>query len=456
MTFTTPYVSIDGIPSAVPTQLEYTNASVASAYYNSILAFVNLIGLSATSANPFPANQISAGNVSAINNALQELTNLSKYGVITTNSGRTFFPNQVVSAGFLSALGLSSKVPPSAGKSSYQLSYVTMSMAQDYDTILRSLGAVGVNVNAAGNSSPTVNLTQLQQWRDLAVQVSAIANIVQAAELEGYGGAQNLQNLIEVDYVQTGNDLITNNMAQLNSALNVTQNILNTLAQLQTLHNEVTTRSSTFTIYDTTTGTYLQFNYQGLYGATGPSAWSPIYQAAASAYFNSPVTPILISSIVPGQPGFVSAYQELVTIRQTLSAQLAQLAIITPASTRANSTSLYQTLKTVISNLNSSFTDASTGQPVISTTTVANASAGFKKWMLDNYSAFNSPNVSQAGQYQQNITFAITAGENLNDTQKETVRNFLFIFEEYYKSAASALQAITQIIQKMAQNISSS
>jgi hypothetical protein len=65
-----------------------------------------------------------------------------------------------------------------------------------------------------------------------------------------------------------------------------------------------------------------------------------------------------------------------------------------------------------------------------------------------NIAGFLPPNTVQGS-----ITTAITAGENLNDTQKEKVRRFMFVFEEYYKSASAILTKITQIIQRMAQGI---
>lgn len=446
MTYSTPYVTVNGIPTAIPTQVEYTNGKMASAYYNAILAFMGVLQIKGTSANPYPAAIISAGNVDQINAALTQLTYLAKYGVIVTSSGQVIYPSTAVSAGFLASHNLSSNIPPSAGKSSYRQYLMTMTMAQDYDAILRSLAAVGVNTNAAGNNVPSITLSQLQQWKDLSVQVSAVANIVQAAALEGYGGAKNLQALIEIDYVQTGNQIISQNMANLKSALNVTQQILNYLSDLQNLHNQVTVKTSTFNFC------YAQGGQNGVTNSThGVSAWSPIYQQAASAFFNTKVTPIILSSITPGvnSSGYINAYKNLVSIRTSLSAQLAKLSAVTSASDRANNTTLYGRLSQVLKDLNTTFV-TSTGSPILSTTPPGAASAGFKKWMLDNYSAYNSV---ESGQFQQNITFAITAGENLNDTQKETVRNYLYIFEEYYKSASAALQAITQIIQKMAQNI---
>ncbi|QLH36297.1 MAG: hypothetical protein HWD61_09280 [Parachlamydiaceae bacterium] len=436
MTFTTPYVTIGGIPSAIPTVFEYTNQKMASAYYNAILAFVRVLAIQPTADNPYPTTMISAGNVAQVNAALYALTNLAKYGVIVTSSAQVFYPTGPVDSAFLAAHNLSKANPPSAGKSSYKTYLMTMTMAQDYDQILRSLAAVGVDTNASGSNVPDVNLMQLQQWRDLAIQVSAIARNVQAAELEGFGGGMHLQALIEINYVQTGNLIISENMAALQSALNITNQVLITLGQMQSLHNNVTTRSSAF-----------NFNYQSKYGASKPSGWSPIYQSAASAYYNTPVTPIVVSSL-----NLVSGYMQLIAIRNTLSAEITKLSATTPASALNNSTSLYGTLKTVMNDLNTVFVDHH-GNPIISTSNQYEAVSAFSKWMLDNYSSFNTPSANQAGQIQNNITFAITAGENLNDTQKETVRNYLFIFEEYYKSASSALQAITQIIQKMAQNI---
>jgi hypothetical protein len=74
-------------------------------------------------------------------------------------------------------------------------------------------------------------------------------------------------------------------------------------------------------------------------------------------------------------------------------------------------------------------------------------------WITDNYNKTATVGVTSAGLIQQHITDAITAGQSLNTTQTESVRNFLYLFEEYYKSASAVLQAISQLIQKMADGI---
>lgn len=474
MTFTNPIINVDGI-GPISTQFEVTNGSMASAYTDAIMAFVNVMQLQPTASNPFPATQVSAINVTQINDALTQLTNLAKYGIIVTTSGNVIIPSSVVSAGFLTAHHLTNgAVGP--GQSTYAVYQMTTSMAQDYNSLVQSLAAVGINVSATGNNKhPTVTLNSLQQWVDLSVQVSAISGVVQAAELDGLTGSQSLQSMIELDYVQTGNELITNNMNQLNSALNVTQSVLTTLSQLQNLANQVTTTNSIF-----------NFNYQSSRGndnSGAPSAWSPIYQQAASAFFNTPVTPVLVSAI--NNDAHINHYNSavlgLIQLRNTLAVELTQLSGISSASTISNPTSLYATVKQVLTDISASFqftknanfgfngqinstlqipwSTGLIGTPYFSTNSYDQqffvaALSGFKSWVLDNYSSFTAATANQAGQYQQHMTTAITAGENLNDTQKETVRNFLFIFQEYYQSASSALQAITQIIQQMARNIS--
>lgn len=58
-----------------------------------------------------------------------------------------------------------------------------------------------------------------------------------------------------------------------------------------------------------------------------------------------------------------------------------------------------------------------------------------------------------AGLFQQNITLAITACQGTNNSQTQQVQALLYVFEEYYQSAASVLATITQLIKTFAQGI---
>jgi hypothetical protein len=240
--------------------------------------------------------------------------------------------------------------------------------------------------------------------------------------ISGMASAHTLQAFIELVYVQTANNVLTSQMASLESALSTTQTVMNTLTQVQNLHNLVTVKSKG------------QFN-AGYYST---KASVGAYSKAASAFFGTPVSvSVSYSGVSGGYSGFKTQMQSITT---QLSKEITNLSATTPklstGSTDPNS--LLAKLKIVLANINS--------------THAASTSAGAAAWVTDNYNATASLGVASAGLIQQNITNAITAGQSLNTTQTESVRNFLYIYEEYYKSASAVLQAITQVIQKMADN----
>lgn len=148
-----------------------------------------------------------------------------------------------------------------------------------------------------------------------------------------------------------------------------------------------------------------------------------------------------IFGFTPG--GLSTMWAELVRVKRSFSTIISTLAKQTPSGSLTDPNTLLARVRTVYNDLNN------LGPSYIFISTLPNAYAlgMLQKWILDSAGA-------STGVYQQHMTFAITAGQNLNDQQKQNVQNFLFIFEEYYKSASAVLQQITQIIQRMGQNIS--
>lgn len=140
--------------------------------------------------------------------------------------------------------------------------------------------------------------------------------------------------------------------------------------------------------------------------------------------------------------------QQLVQQRNLLAANITALSASTPASSKSNPNSLLALTKRVYNDITAVFT--ANGQPIGSATALGTAMFGLSKWILDSYNSTST----NAGLQQQHLTAAITAGENLNTQQQQNVQSFLFLFEEYYKSASAILQQITQIISRMAQHIS--
>ncbi len=298
--------------------------------------------------------------------------------------------------------------------------------------------------------------------------------------------AHTEQALIELAYVGSANDLLGSALANLESALGTTASVLNILQQLQTLHNGINVTSKSAFLFNYMTGpssinknpTTVQTvgpntpplkitnisPFPGFPGftqtitlgkvldtsttSTGVTMYTrntvhydnyltdyqAAYLSAASAYF-SKITPtfVYLNSSSSGYPAFLSSIK---AIKSHLSAEIATLTNQTPLSTRADPTNLLNTVKKVYNNLPTTYTFSAV-----------------EKWALDNYTATGSSATATAGNIQNDLTAAITASQSLNDTQKEKVRSFLFVFQEYYTSASAVLTSISQIIQDMAKKV---
>lgn len=234
--------------------------------------------------------------------------------------------------------------------------------------------------------------------------------------------AHTLQAFIELVYVKTANNTLVAQMASLEAALGVTKGAMDTLTQLQNLHNLVFAKAK---------GTFPPGFFSA--GVTNPS----IYRKAASAFFGTPVS---VGASLSGVGGFAGFQTQMQSLRTQLVSEIASLSATTPLiSGREDSNSLLAKLRVVLADIDSSGATAN--------------SVGAIAWIIDKYNLVASAGVASSGLIQQHLTNAITAGQALNTTQTESVRNFLYLFEEYYKSASAVLQAISQIIQKMADGI---
>lgn len=286
--------------------------------------------------------------------------------------------------------------------------------------------------------------------------------------------AHTEQALTELIYVGTGNQVLGSALANLESALNTTQSVLNILQNLQNLHNQISVKSKSAFGFNyqfgpssiwknpqvvVTAGPKPSGNHYSVrlnnpfvtpqsvpaptgqhYTIVGYNAnitdYQKAYNSAASAYFGMAINPFFAfaSSTASGYTKFITA---LTTLKSKLKSELQTLSAQTPSGSLTDPNSLYASVKKVYNELPSNFNFA----------TVEN-------WVVDNYNSKASTGAAAGGQIQNDISSAITAAQNLNDTQKEKVRQFLFIFQEYYQSASAILSSMTQIIQQMAQKIS--
>jgi hypothetical protein len=644
---TSVYINVNGQYTPYNAQYEYTSGDVANAWGSAVSPFVSLFNQINTSTNVsgnLPATQISASQVSAAQQAIEQLLTLAQTGITSSSTD-------------------------DQGNVTSKTSYMTYTMAQDLNQLLISLQSAGITVtptqafqtNANGSyvldpngnpiplstsssgylySAGNVNANTLAVWTDLASSTPTVSQLLQSAQNEAADGAQTLQSLVEIDYVQAGNEVLTNQLTSLQQQMNSTQGILsssfssifnfangrpatvpnfslgyvqqptqlasgeagpaypsfyNSLAgQPQgaptvlggvTVYTNLGQANGTVTpfiqeYYHPANGVFpgyvngffapgvtvvykatgasitlpsqfatqipghfisliaegklaiygipamgiasarivayaglpttinagdgfqgfvtvstiysqLPANLQTLYannqtaliardlvlkptlftasgvgGITRPSAgktaptadninatYEAIYGMKASAYFGQPVIPALMSSIIFNVSTFTSYKNQLVTLRTNIVSDMTALRAILTPSQISDPNGLYSQLGIVLSDIQNNFVTPS-GQPIQLSTVYVDAYAGFRNWMLDNYQHYNDSLSQNQGLFQTHITSAITAGSATNDTQKQQVQQAIYVFEEFYQSAANILQSLTQIISQMAQNIS--
>ena len=399
----TTQVTINGVTYTV--NWEYTTGTVQNQALSSLQYLVQLLQQSDASAvQSYLQNPT---NLTNIRNALQNLASLVQNGANVNG----------------------------------QQSYVTIHLAQTLDEIFKTFNAAGINLSFS-NPALAQNITagQLRAWWELALQSPTVNQAVQTAVSSAQTATRTLQSLVELDYIAYGNKLLADQLENMQKALGITNDVLNILSDLQTLHNQLGILS-TQKLSDI-------FNLSGLNNAENPSAWIGMYLNAASTVFGQPISPQLLSGVTSTMltSTFIANIHKIIQLKEDLKTQISAIKALDNNSSQA---SLLGRLESVYNDLSRTL-----GSTTTVNTPVSQVFAGFRNWVLDNYSSFGGSNASLAGAIQNNITSAITAAQSLNDTQKQTVQQYLTLFQQYYQSASSILDSITQIIEKMAQNIS--
>lgn len=458
----TTQVNLPGISTPIYARYEYTSSDVSNAF-NAYIGMIAEVFKKQADPTANPPTTIGSDEVNQVNFAMQQLYALAQNGIVDQSTGKTWYLNTEM-ASSLDSLARTFMATgfPIPGQANFPFPGQPGMPVYDFNTqTLTSTPATSDQVQA------------LQTWKDLSILSPIVTQILQVG-IDAYSTNRTLQALIELEYVKNANDLIDSKMQELEQALGLTQGILNTLSAVQTLHNKILISAKPA----------IDFNYL--------SAHSPNYVSAyinvASGYFGGPISARVpnigtvqykyismvqhtsITSDLFGFRGYKSAFlgyqavvtnvvlnslgktyiDDLIKYRASIAAQISNLSKILTESQKNGTGGIFLSLQGVLKDVDATFT--ANGQPITEGSTDTDKYKGFASWLIDNY---NTPNSSEAGVYQQNITKAITAGESLNDSQKTDVRNYLFVFEEYYKSASAILQKISQIIEKMGQGIRS-
>lgn len=461
------YLNVNGTYIPYNAQYEYTSGDVTSAWGSSINAFLSLYNKATVGSNG--QTTVTADDVANIQAALAQLMTLAQVGVTkqsTDSSGNTVTKTSYLTytmANNLNQLLVSLK---SAG--------ITVAPSYDYvdvngNTVTTPVLDINGNPLVAGKETPPgsgnrspylyavsgVTVDSLIQWKDLANSTTGVQDLLKSSVSEATTGTRSLQSLVELDFVQAGNELLTNQLASLQQQLATTSKVLTNLTTLQNLHNSLIFASAA------NFSAYFDIRSSQESGVGDPNnpiseklrndQFIKLYGSAASAYFGRPIVPVLPLNLANDTTDFAAAKNQLVTARIQLQSSVFFLSSIATSAQLADPNSLYNQIKKVLHDISAVFVTP-TGQPITADTSYADSIGGFTKWVLDNYQNVGNLTSSPGG-YQTNITAAITAGSSTNDTQKQQVQNAIYIFEEFYKAASSILQSLTQIITKIAQNI---
>lgn len=306
-------------------------------------------------------------------------------------------------------------------------SYLTIEMLRNLAAVASSLQAVGINIDSpliTGTSTPqeiTTATNLISSWQSLGAL--GVSSIISGAVGVSASATRSLQSMIEIDYVGRGNDLIAAKLSSMRDAIGLTTNVLNTLKSIQNIANMVTIQN--------------KGGFTNSYSAgTTVSQYVSLYKVAASSFFVQ-----LVPTCTAGANEGAALFY---TYRPQLDSYIVQLG----QANGAASASVPNSLANFLQNISSSIYNQFIGQGHDGFV------AGIQAWCLDNTQInLSQPGSSGAGAVQNKITDAINAAQNLNSTQQEDVRNYMFIFQQFYTSASTVLQAITQSIQSMAQGI---
>lgn len=421
-------MSIDGFGVARYQQNEYTSAGVVSTYSNSLQQLYAILQTPST----LPTD------ISAFLNAVNNLTKLAKNGQVDPSTGQTY--------------------------------YLLSPMLSDVKNILQSIKAVGIdltNVDSNGNIIPPANIADIiQNWQSLSGFGISQIFIQAATDLDKSAPTRSLQSMIELEYVREGNEMISSALATLEQALQLTQNSMDSLTTLQNIANMISVQPRSYTasggVFTAFGGALSLDGGQAGVDENGNFSYlgtiTTYYKQQATAYF---------SQILPSAGGLTStAPYELVQAKIDLMAQILKYESANPSVNRTTVNSLPYFLFQIVNDISASFKAnlpatfyTTYGSLTVDNLRNANLTSTQKKagavaWVIDNQDQLlTTPTASLSGLYYGHLTQAIKGTQSLNDSKKQEVNNYMFLFQEFYKSSSSVLAQVSQIIVKMAQGI---
>lgn len=258
--------------------------------------------------------------------------------------------------------------------------------------------------------------------------------------------SQSIQQVLMVDYIGQGNQILYNEMSQLEQAVNQNQSALSYLNSLQSLMNQKNPQQFVLNLEQLNGVVLGTDNAQSAYNTYEQSTYDQSINAITN-FQNDGTLESYLSTQNPSATSLSITQEAFATIQSSLStvgsysvSQITQnltylIGQLTALSGGTSSTApqggLIQSLQTVLNDFN-----GLTGSNPI------------QQWIQD-------AQAGATGNYQNDLNNAVTSSQSFNDTEREELSQVMFVFEEFYKSADTLLSSLTQLIQKMADGIAS-
>jgi len=344
------------------------------------------------------------------------------------------------------------------GKETFK-SFMNEDMAIKLNDIMRTLSVVGIPPDAnAPPLSPLEKVETLLAWRSLpqfSIDVLGMLNKALAILPNAYqytvdvvnpgtglitqlnvqaSPERTLQSMLQLEYVGVGNAQMAGKMGYLEEALKISQDVLVLLGGVQNIANQiqVNNRIPPFALPTVTE----ELREDVL-------AYRKAYKEAASAYFKQ---------IFPSAVPVGNAAQKLLQSKQGLWTKMLELEEVSPQNGRNVAGTLANAIFSVIKDISAAFEGiVIDGNPNLNTQLFE----AVKEWIIDNQDVLVSETGAQGNALaiQDRITNAIKTAENLEETQREDVRRYLFLFQEFYKSAAAMIELLEQMFSKITRGI---
>lgn len=168
-----------------------------------------------------------------------------------------------------------------------------------------------------------------------------------------------------------------------------------------------------------------------------PTTFEQYYRVAASAHFTQ-----VFPQVTPG----TDLNQTSIDLQQAktyLQNDINRLGVINPQQSASIVNSLAYLCQQVVNGITKAYTNG------------VSVGSGLTNWILDNYNQRTGSAASNtAGQNQGTIRLAVQSAQSLNSTQQQKVQDYMFLFQQFYQSASTVLQKVSQMIESQAQNIS--